>query len=98
MAGLSHITRDIRASCPNCRASLDLSEFGGEIFRQILAKLKAGDRVVVSNFGVFTAKYLRARVIKAVEGANRGVERKIPGRMSIRFKASEAAKREINDV
>lgn len=92
MAGVHQLCRDINAKCPYCRRSLDMSDFGGELFRRILRALSMGERVEAEGFGVFRAPVTPGRKIRGLKGT---VELTGDKRI-IRFRASVHAKRAVN--
>lgn len=92
MAGINQISRELKARCPHCHRSLDLSDVGRELFRRILEHLKKGEVVVVDNFGRFKIRYRAAR---KVQGLATGVTQ-LPDYYQILFRAAVAAKGAVN--
>jgi nucleoid DNA-binding protein len=93
MAGLRQICLDMRAKCPYCNRTLDLSDFGVEMFRRMLRILGNGERVEIEGFGVFRAAVTKGREIKSAKA----VVRKTRDKRIIRFKASGKAKSAVNE-
>lgn len=93
MAGIRQISREIRARCPHCNRSLDLTEIGAEVFRRVLLRLVTGERVEVEKFGVFRLKNQPARTI---EGLKSNVTY-IRAYRQINFRALPHAKAAVNE-
>ena len=91
MASLFQIVRDMRPRCPHCNHSLNLTEFAVSVFERILERAAQGDRVFVTRFGTFNAKYVGAQTIKSFNGP-----RTIEGRNVLRFRAAAHAKAAVN--
>ena len=83
--------------CSNCGRKMDASVPAKKLFDLILDTCKelAEDRigVTINGFGVFKVNWLKARKIKTP--LNGVIE--APGGWVLRFKASQVAKRRLND-
>lgn len=88
MSGITQISKEIRAKCPHCHRSLDMSDVGRELFRRILDHLTRGENVVVENFGRFSVKHRKSR---RVAGLATGVS-ELPEYWQIIFRAAATAK------
>lgn len=92
MAGTRTICRQIRARCPHCNESLDLSDMGKELFRRMIEELLETGRVEAEGLGTFKVAVMPARTV-----ANFGRDEvMIPALKTIRFKASVHAKEKLN--
>lgn len=92
MAGINDILEEMRAKCQKCHGALDLSEFADELFKRILSRLEQGERVQISGFGSFTARYVGDRKIQGFGGPTT-----MKGRRIIRYRASPHAKAIVNN-
>ena len=93
MTGLREICRDIRAKCPYCNRSLDLTDLGVEIFRRVTRAIAKDDKVEVDGFGVFHAPVVKGRTITGFGGMV-----KLSGdKRVIRFRASPKGKKAVNE-
>jgi nucleoid DNA-binding protein len=94
MAGISTISKELKARCPHCHRSLDLSDVGHELFRRVLERLKKGETVVIDNFGRFKVKY---RAPRKASNLTTGVT-VLPEYWQILFRAAGAAKKAVNEA
>lgn len=93
MPGSYQLCRDMKAKCPHCARSLDLSEFGAELFRRIVKRLGLGERIEVEGFGTFRAPVMAGRSVRGLK-SNVTLTR---DKRVIRFRASPAAKVKVNE-
>jgi len=94
MPGVRQMCQDVRARCPYCARSLDLSDFGVELFRRMLRALGRGERVEVEGFGAFRAPVVKGRKVRGLKGNVRlTADKRI-----IRFRASARAKALVNQA
>lgn len=93
MAGIRQISKSVKARCPHCNRSLDLTDLGAEMFRRILLKLRDGERVEIEDFGRFK---LKRQPPRQIVGLKSGVTL-IPEYVQISFKAVTHAKKVVNE-
>jgi len=67
------------------------------VIESITDAIQAGDRVVLTGFGTFEQKKVKARKVRPIRGANGGELIKIPAHTRVRFRAgatlSQAARK-----
>lgn len=92
MPGVRQLCHETRARCPYCARSLDLSDFGVELFRRIVKALSRDERVEVEGFGTFRAPMVKGRKVRGLKGNVRlTADKRI-----IRFRAAARAKALVN--
>lgn len=87
------ISKKIKARCPHCNGTLDMREFGDELFRQIVDALKAGEEVDARGFGQFRFFTVKGRTID-VGG---GKEIKFDDRIIIKYRISPTLRIRLNE-
>ena len=60
------------------------------VLASIVDAIGAGDRVVLTGFGTFEVRDVKARKVRPIQGANNGKLIKVPAHKRVRFKAGEA--------
>ena len=70
------------------------SKSGGElalnaVLQSVTDAIRNGDRVVLTGFGTFETREVRARKVRPVRGANRGELVEVPAHKAVRFRAGE---------
>ena len=51
--------------------------------------MRAGDRVVLTGFGTFEVREVKARKVRPIRGANSGELIEVPAHNGVRFRAGE---------
>lgn len=105
MAGVGEILASMSTRCPNCATALEPNELINEFFRQVVERLKAGERVQVTGFGSFTPGMIAGRTVRKPpprKGAKRSKKSpeafvEVPDREVVRFKMADALKAAMND-
>lgn len=75
--------------------SMGCSNTGGEkalnaVIESVMDAMRAGDRIVLTGFGTFERKEVKARKVRPVKGASRGELIEVPSHTRVRFRAGKA--------
>ncbi len=60
------------------------------VLASIVDAMRAGDRVVLTSFGTFEVREIKARMVRPIRGANSGELIEVPAHNSVRFRAGES--------
>lgn len=71
--------------CPKSGGELALNA----VLQSITDAIRNGDRVVLTGFGTFETRDVRARKVRPVRGANRGELIEVPAHRAVRFRAGK---------
>jgi len=96
MAGMKDLAKKARLNpglCPKCNSVFDTSEALEKLFDLILERVKAGEKVHLSGFGVFYRHLYKGRTVKTpiIDG-----DCKFDDRFILRFRSSSLAKKYLN--
>lgn len=97
MAGLSHVARECGADplrCPKCGHQIRTLDSLRAVFRHIVRLVMDGQRVRISDFGVFYAKVLAGRTVRSpiLDGG----EASFSDSLVLRFSQSKKLKAVLN--
>ena len=67
------------------------------VLASIADAMRAGDRVVLTGFGTFEVRDVKARKVRPIQGANREELIEVPAHKSVRFRAGEALAQAARD-
>ena len=75
--------------------SMGCTKFQGErtlnaVLASIVDAIRAGDRVVLTGFGTFEVRDVKARKVRLNQGANNGKLIKVPAHKRVRFRAGDS--------
>ena len=59
------------------------------VLASIVDAMRAGDRVVLTGFGTFEVREVKARKVRPIRGANSGELIEVPAHKRVRFRAGE---------
>lgn len=59
------------------------------VLASIVEAMRAGDRVVLTGFGAFELREVKARTVRSIRGANSGELIVVPAHKRVRFRASD---------
>ena len=59
------------------------------VLASIVDAMRAGDRVVLTGFGTFEVREVKARKVRSIRGANSGELIVVPAHKRVRFRAGE---------
>lgn len=60
------------------------------VLASIVDAMRAGDRVVLTSFGTFEVREVKARKVRPIRGASSGALIEVPAHKRVRFRAGEA--------
>ena len=60
------------------------------VLASIVEAMRAGDRVVLTGFGTFEVREVKARKVRPIRGANSGELIEVPAHNRVRFRPGEA--------
>ena len=67
------------------------------VLASIVEAMRAGDRVVLTGFGTFEVREVKARKVRPIRGANSGELIEVPAHKSVRFRVGEALAQAARD-
>lgn len=78
------------------------SKHGGEqalnaVLQSVTDAIRDGDKVVLTGFGTFETREVKARKVRPVRGANRGELIDVPTHRAVRFRAGETLRQAAGD-
>ena len=71
--------------CPRSQGEQALNA----VLASIVEAIRAGDRVVLTGFGTFEVREVKARKVRPIRGANSGELIEVPAHNRVRFRAGE---------
>ena len=82
--------------------SMGCPKSGGEralnaVLESITDAMRVGDRVVLTGFGTFELREVKARKVRSIRGASSGGLIKIPAHTRVRFRAGNALSQVARD-
>lgn len=97
MAGTSNLANEVGLDplrCPNCGTRIRVLRSLELFFRAIIRRVRDGERVHIINFGTFSPRWLKERIIKTpmLPGGQARMKRTL----TIRFKTSDKARDDLN--